>query len=401
MKILQLCNKAPYPANDGSSIAIYNMARGLIANQVELHLMTINTKKHFKPTEQIPTEFLKDANYDAIYHDTNPSLIGIALNFFSNQSYFVTRFYFQEFENRLIEKLQNTSFDIIQLEGLFMCSYIDTIRKFSKAKIVLRAHNIEHIIWERHLENQSNFSKKWYLKLQTKRLKKFELENFQKVDAIVPITPADEMLIKEFVGDKVLRTVLTGVNMDEYSIEKSEFFEQKSIFCFGSMDWLPNQLAVQWFLDNCWPNVIREVPDCKFVIAGRNIPSSFKNLSDSRIIILENVPLPEEIYSKFNIMLVPLQSGSGLRIKIVEGLSYGKAIVSTRIGAEGISVESGKNIVLADEADEFSSRVVQLLRDSDRCNQLEINARSFASINLDNKKITSTLVEFYLNLIQD
>jgi glycosyltransferase involved in cell wall biosynthesis len=282
-----------------------------------------------------------------------------------------------------------------------MCSYIDTIRKFSKAKIVLRAHNIEHIIWERHLENQSNFSKKWYLKLQTKRLKKFELENFQKVDAIVPITPADEMLIKEFVGDKVLRTVLTGVNMDEYSIEKSEFFEQKSIFCFGSMDWLPNQLAVQWFLDNCWPNVIREVPDCKFVIAGRNIPSSFKNLSDSRIIILENVPHPEEIYSKFNIMLVPLQSGSGLRIKIVEGLSYGKAIVSTRIGAEGISVESGKNIVLADEADEFSSRVVQLLRDSDRCNQLEINARSFASINLDNKKITSTLVEFYLNLIQD
>jgi hypothetical protein len=80
VKILQLCNKAPYPANDGSSIAIYNMARGLIANQVELHLMTINTKKHFKPTEQIPTEFLKDANYDAIYHDTNPSLIGITLN---------------------------------------------------------------------------------------------------------------------------------------------------------------------------------------------------------------------------------------------------------------------------------------------------------------------------------
>lgn len=401
MKILQLCNKAPFPANDGSSIAIYNMARGLIANNIELHLLTLNTKKHFKPTENIPLEFIQKSNYQAIYRDTNPSLLGMIFNLFSSQSYFASRFYFKEFENHLIEKLKGNEFDIIQLEGLFMSGYIETIRKFSKAKIILRAHNIEHIIWERHIENESNFFTRLYLNIQTKRLKKLEFRTFESVDAIVPITPADEnWIIQNSTNDK-LQTILTGVNLEEYSIKKSTDFNEKSVFCFGSMDWIPNQLAVQWFLNNCWKKILLEVPDCSFIIAGRNIPDSFKKLVESNVLIKENVPDPKEIYSKYNIMLVPLQSGSGLRIKIIEGLSYGKAIVSTSIGAEGIDAISGYTIVLADTPEKFSESVIGLLKDPSSLQDLEKNARSFAQENLENTKITSNLVTFYIHLLDN
>lgn len=399
MKILQLCNKAPFPANDGSSIAIYNMARGLIQNGVELHLLTINTKKHFKPTENIPQEFLENTHYEAIFKNTDTSFWGTLLNLFSDQSYFESRFFFPEFEQRLIEKLNEIQFDVIQLEGLFMCNYISTIRKYSTAKIVLRAHNVEHIIWERHIQSEKNILKRFYLKIQNNRLKKSEILQLQKVDAIVPITDADQVWMEKYASPQRLKTILTGVDLKDYSLERSVDFNSNSIFYFGSMDWMPNQQAVWWFLQNCWPLILERIPNCKFVLAGRNIPVDFKRMEGQHIVIQENVANPIDVYSKFNVMLVPLRSGSGLRIKIVEGLSYGKPIVSTQVGAEGIAVESGKNIVIVDNPKEFSEEVIRIIQNSEWCENLERNARSFAAENLDNTKITSTLVEFYQNLI--
>ena len=399
MRILQLCNKAPYPANDGSSIAIYNMANGLLANQVELHLLTINTKKHFKPTENTPKNFVEKSNYQAVFKNTNTSLFGMFGNLLSSKSYFESRFYFQEFEKVLITKLRETNFDIIQLEGLFMGCYIETIRKYSTAKIVLRAHNIEHIIWERHIDSEKNYLKRAYLKIQTKRLKKSELNTFNNVDAIVPITTVDENWIKKAVPTAPCKTVLTGLKLAEYSFEQSEKHLPKSLFFFGSMDWLPNQQAVHWFLKNCWGNILVEVPECTFIIAGRNIPQSFKKLQSNQIHIKENVAESKEIYSKFNIMIVPLQSGSGLRIKIVEGLAYGKAIVSTSIGAEGIPITNGENIILANETYLFSDQIVKLLKDAEMLTKIQMGARRFAEDKLDNQKITKELVDFYQKLI--
>ena len=92
IKILQICNKAPYPANDGSSIAIYNMANGLCDNGVELHLLTINTKKHFKDDKGVPEDFKLKTHYQSVYHNCNTSLTGAFLNLFSPESYFVSRF---------------------------------------------------------------------------------------------------------------------------------------------------------------------------------------------------------------------------------------------------------------------------------------------------------------------
>ncbi len=401
MKLLQICNKAPYPANDGSSIAIYHMAKGLIENKVDLHLLTINTKKHFKDDSLVPEMFKARCHYRSVYKNTDTSLIGAFMNLLSNKSYFVSRFYFKEFQEALIEKLQEERFDIVQLEGLFMGSYIKLIKKYSKAKIILRAHNVEFLIWERHIANEKNIFKKWYLQIQTKRLKTFELKTIQEVDASVSITDADKNYLKTLVPAKKIANSFTGVDLNDYQLNPAITHQEKTLFYFGSMDWMPNQEAVEWFLNECWEQILKQIPDCKFVIAGRNMPEKFKNLSLPNVIIAENVDNKTDFYSAYQLMIVPLLSGSGLRIKIIEALSYGKAIVSTTIGAEGIPVTNNHNIIIADTAKDFSKAVLSLLENTHKQTELEKNAKIFASELLNNTTITAKLVSYYNNLIKD
>lgn len=398
IKVLQICNKAPYPANDGSSIAIYNMAKGLLQNDVELHLLTINTKKHFKEDGLVPSDFKTRSHYLSVYRNTDTSAAGALLNLFSSNSYFVSRFYFKEFEDALVSKLKQTPFDVIQLEGLFMGVYINVIRKNTKAKIVLRAHNVEHLIWERHIANETNSIKRFYLNLQNKRLKKFEEAVFKKVDAIISITDADKLIIEKMNTNTKVFTCITGVDLKDYELKKEVKKQENTLFYFGSMDWLPNQEAVEWFIANCWEEVLKKHPNCKFIIAGRNMPQKFKHINLPNVQCIENVSDNVEFYSKYDLMLVPLLSGSGLRIKIIEGLSFGKAIVSTSIGAEGIPVQSGKELILADGKDAFIKAIDLLLNSTETKAKLEKEAKNFASTNLDNKRISSNLVNFYNTL---
>jgi len=398
MRILQICNKAPYPANDGSSIAIYNMARGLSENEAELHLLTINTKKHFKDDGSVPQKFKTKTHYHSIYKDTSPSALGAFFNLFSTRSYFISRFYFSEFEEALIKTLQTNSFDIVQLEGLFMAPYIATIRKYSKAKIALRAHNIEHLIWERHIANETHLVKKTYLKIQNSRLKKFEEDNFNAVDIIITITDADKSyILKNFPKLNVV-TCLTGVDLKEYEQNTEVKKEEHTLFSFGSMDWMPNMEAVDWFVNNCWEKIHAKHPQCKFIIAGRHMPQKFKTLQLPNVEVIENISNNRDFYSTYDIMLVPLLSGSGLRIKIIEGLAYGKAIVSTSIGAEGIAIKKGEHMLIADSVEEFVNAIDLLLRSAAEKKKLEQNAKAFAKEQLDNKMITKELLDTYKKL---
>ncbi len=306
MKILQLCNKAPYPTNDGSSIAISTLAEGLADNGVELHLLPINTKKHFKPEENIPTDYKQKTHYQSIYRNADTSIQGAFLNLFSSQSYFVSRFFFKEYEDVLIQKLQNNTFDIIQLEGVFMAIYIPTINRYSKAKRILRSHNVEHQIWERHLANEKAGVKKTYLNLQTNRLKTFEIKAFNQVDAIVTITDEDKKIISSICPNKTIYTCLTGVNLDSYK-QVLTSKQPNTLFHFASMDWMPNIEAVDWLLKEVWSNVLKQQPNAQLILAGRGMPHKIKSYHGvTNITIIDDVKDSSEFYNAYDIMLVPL-----------------------------------------------------------------------------------------------
>ena len=399
MIVLQLCNKSPYPANDGSSIAICNLAEGIADNHIELHLLCINTQKHFKPDDKIPHEFKNKTHYQSVYKNTNTSIVGAVSNLFSSQSYFVSRFFFKEFELALIQKLKTVSFDIIQLEGVFMASYIPIIKKYSKAIITLRSHNIEHQIWERHITIEKKWLKKTYLSIQNKRLKTFEINAFNKVDAIVTITDEDKKGISKLIGDKIIHTTVTGINLENYEA-KEEAKKVNSVFHFASMDWLPNIEAVDWLLQNVWNDVLKQKPEAQLILAGRGMPQRFQALKQKNITVIENVKSAQDFYQYYDIMLVPLFSGSGLRIKLVEGLAYGKPIITTTIGAEGISYTHQKELLIADTKEEFVNAIVSLLSDNESKKQLQKNARYLAETQFDYLKVGAELVNFYKILVE-
>ncbi len=399
MKILQLCNKAPFPAQDGSSIAIQNMALGLINSGAEVRILTLNTQKHYKSPKLLPFPFQLNKNYESFNCNTNTSILGALVNLFTNKSYFVSRFYQKAFGLKLRSLLQEFNPDIVQLEGLSMGVYLNDIQNNSRAKIVLRAHNIEHLIWQRYILNIKNPLKKWYFNVQTKRLKSFETRILQSIDKIVAITPQDENVLRNLSKRKIM-TALTGVNLTEYKVSRSKEFVDCSIFHFGSMDWIPNREGVDWFLKECWDSILEAFPNCKFVLAGREIPDYYKGIKHKNIVIKENVSHPSDVYNTYNIMIVPILSGSGLRIKIVEGMSFGKAIVSTSIGAEGIRVEQKKNLVLADDSSTFTDSILSLLKDQELVKDLERNARIFAESTFDNDKICMAVYNSYLDLIE-
>lgn len=399
LKLLQVCNKAPYPANDGSSIAIYNMARGLMENDVQVYLLTINTRKHFKPDHGVDQTFARGTHYRSVFRNTDTSLSGALLNLFSGSSYFVSRFYFAEFERVLIETLRQHQFDIIQLEGVFMGTYLPVIRKYSKAKVVLRAHNIEHFIWERHSANEKNPLRRAYLRLQNSRLRRFELDIFNQVDAVVTITDADKNALPGLGVKTPCFTCITGVDVNEYQKKPALPEKDKTVFYFASMDWIPNQEAVEWFLDNCWDKILKQVPDARFVIAGRGMPAHLKNSGRSNVLSVENITDGKAFYTQHQLMVVPLLSGSGLRIKIIEGMAYGKAIVSTSVGCEGIPCTDKTNIMIADLPGDFSKSVVTLLTNSSARRSMQEQATALAYAHFDNREVLERLVNFYKQLV--
>ena len=153
MNILQICNKPPFPAVDGGAIAMNNTTQGLLNNGHKVTVLAISTPKHPVNYENLPEEYIKNTNFQTVFIDTSIRLRDAFFNLFTKKSYNIERFISVGFTQQLQKILTRESFDIVIIESLFVAPYISTIKSISNAKIVLRAHNVEHKIWERISKN--------------------------------------------------------------------------------------------------------------------------------------------------------------------------------------------------------------------------------------------------------
>ncbi len=399
MKILQICHRIPYPPLDGGNIAMLNMARSLKIVGCDVQVYALNTVKHFVDPSTLPAFFQKDFNFSAEKIDTKVTIGGVIKNLFSKSSYNVDRFYSRDVEESLATLLRRDQFDIIQLETLFTTPYVDLIRKHSKAKVILRAHNSEHIIWERLSKLESSPFKKWYLSFLAARLKKYEMEVLSKIDAIIPITKIDAAVFKYSGYTGPMLTVPLGIDMDQYPLQ--DFNPELSVFHLGSMDWLPNQEAIRWFLFSAWPGIHKKFPALRLHLAGRGFPEDLLAMQVPGVHLQGKVADANSFMLDKQIMIVPLLSGSGMRVKIIQGLALGKTIISTSIGAEGIEVTNGQNILIADDQKSFLEKIEYCLSDPERCRKIGLNGRKFVSENYSNEVIGQLLSNFYEKLCFD
>lgn len=392
MKVLQLCNKPPYPSVDGGTMAMDSITSGLLCEGCEVKVLTVETDKHPVRRELIPAEYLKQTGLESVYVDLRVKPLPAIFAMLCGESYHVKRYVSEAFAAKLREILEKESFDIVHVESIFLTPYVPLIRKYSDAKIILRAHNVEHLIWRQVAQSCTNSLKRWYLKHLSLTLRAYELEHLNDYDGVVCITKNDAEVFRQAGCRKPVVSIPFGVDSGEVpSVE----VEPDSLFHIGAMDWLPNQESIRWMLEEVWPVVHREVPQAKLYLAGRKMPSQWMNATIEGVSVIGEVPDAMYFIGSKKINVVPLLSGSGIRVKIIEAMSIGKTVITTTVGAQGIDYTDGENILIADTPEQFARQIKRCLDDDAFCSRVGEAAAQLVADQYDRKKLAEELIEFY------
>jgi len=397
MKILQVSNRVPYPLNEGGTIGIYNYTRGYAEAGCEVTLFAQSPRKHQINESEVREALEPYCRLFMFPVDTDVKPIPALLNLLTSKSYNIERFNDFIFREALAKHLQEEDYDVIQIEGTFPAVFTPTVLKHrSNAKVVLRQHNVEYQIWERLARNTSNPIKKWYLSLLSKRLKRFERKHLNHYDALVPVTVDDGNLFKAMGSTIPIQDSPAGIDINKWAPSASIL--PMSIFHIGSLEWMPNLEAVEWFLDDIWDGIYNEHPEAKLYIAGKAMPDSLKERKIQGVEMVGEIDSAPEFVQDKSITVVPLKSGSGIRLKILEAMSAGKIVISTTIGAQGISYTNGKDLIIADNRAEFLAALNLIKSDPKKAESIRKEARRNIVENYSNAAVIKRLLNFYKNL---
>lgn len=381
MRVLQICYKMPYPIRDGGEYSIYHSGLSLLKKEeISLKVIAINTPKFWVDVDQMPKAYKDETDFEAVRVDTRVKLPSLAWNLFTRQSYFVSRFYSSDFEQRLVAILAAESYDIILVEHVYLCCYLTALKAHSKAKVVLRAQNIEYQLWESYTQHHRNFFARLYLNLTTKRLERFEKSMFQQVDGIIALTEIERQTITNIAPKTPITAIPIGFDFSKIasSPPPTEIQDPPIIYHLGSMDWRPNIQGIEWFIQEVLPLLIQQAPDIRIHLAGKKMPDSIYEFACPQLIIDGEVEDAMVYQHDKAILMVPLLSGGGIRVKIIEGLALGKTIISTSKGAEGIPYVDGKHLLIADTAAEFAEQLLRCYRDVALCKSISAEASGLA-----------------------
>ena len=358
---------------------MYETVRGLAEAGHRVTVLAANTPKHYQRADVLdhlgPRVRLVTVDVDTHLRPL-PALRNLLR---SDLPYTLERFISLALLARLVELTLADKVDVVQFEGTFVAWYAGQLNQALQARglavgqqprFVLRTHNVEYTIWEMLASRTGNPLKKWYLQKIAQRLQAFEHWMLHRVDAVAAITEEDATRLRSMyyrgLPAPVSAAAVAGLprlGAPAFAVIPASFnlarlapalapAQPRTVFLIGSLNWLPNLEGLDWFLREVWPPVHAELPDLALHIAGSYPPAYLTQRppGQDNIFVHGFVESAPAFMQQYELMLVPLLSGGGMRVKIIEGMALGKAILSTPIGAEGIAVRDGHDIVLRDSA---------------------------------------------------
>lgn len=397
MRILFLCNKSPWPAHEGGPMAMNSIISGLASEGHFVKVLAVVSDKFMVKEADVPKEYRNQTQIEFDYIDLGIHATDAFFNLFTRKSYHVQRFIAQSYRKKLIRILNEYEFDVVQLETLFMTPYVEVVRKHSNAIVVLRAHNIEHLIWKRMASGTANPLKRLYLHHLASTLQRFEKQAASLFDGIAAITPKDAAFFSPLTPVPVIDLPF-GIEPAEWATD-TETALWPGLYHIGSMNWMPNEEGIKWFLDEVWPVLKRQFPELSITLAGRFMPSWLVSGYRPGVEVAGEVPDARQFALAHSIAIVPLLSGSGIRIKIIEAMALGKVVITTSIGAEGIQYTDKGNILIADSPVDFVEAVSFCLANPQEAAQIGKAARQLIVEKYSRKTLNNRLLEFYDQLI--
>lgn len=407
MKILFITEKFPYPLDSGGRIRTYHILKGL-SQEHELTLITTLERESQRRDLPELENLCRQVLAIAAPQETRLQLVQkLVANLFSQIPIVVERHYLPAVANAVRQALSTArpAFDVVHFDHLDASMYMSCLA--GQVRTVLDEHNIVTNQIRTSARVEPNRLKRVYMRMQAQKTQQYEARVCARMTRCLVCSDTDQASLRQMSPEARSVTIPNGVAVEYFqdtSWKKAFDLTIPSVphtlIFVGTLDYGPGATAVRYFCDDIFPRIQQDVADARFLAVGQNPPHYLHALAarDSRIVVTGRVDDIRPYVAQSRVFVVPLKSGSGTRLKILDAMAMGIPVVSTSIGAEGLDVVSGQHLLLADTPEAFSAAVVQLLRDDDMMQRLRANALRFVQERYDWPVIWKRLLAAYREL---
>lgn len=356
MRILQIAPQIPYPLDNGARLGIYRITEALVRRGHDVDLVC------FGRTGDAADAMNQLCAVHTVDVETRNRAWPMLAKLASSKPYTHVKYDSPRFADELNRLVQAKRPDAVHIDSLHMSWYVPILRKLVDAPIFLRAHNVEHVIWDRYVETERRPWRRVYARLQAKRVREFERQSIAEYDGVLAISPGDADRLRRLQPTARVHLVPAGVERRD-PLPPAPVSGRHDIVFVGSLDWFPNSEGISWFARSVFPLVRKDCPTARLIIVGSRPSAEVMRLAGEDVEIHANVPSVEEFYARASCVVVPLRVGGGVRLKILEALALKRPVVSTTVGYEGLHLTPGEDLLVADSPENLATAILQVLND--------------------------------------
>ena len=398
MRILQLSHKPPRPALDGGCLAMDAITTGLLNAGARVKVLTASTRKHPLVLEALDHQYLEKTDLEGVELDTGLDVRDAYMALINGNSYNISRFYSHQYAMVLKMVLSRERFDVVHLESLYTTPYIETIRNHAPTALVsLRSHNHEYQIWEQRYRATRNPFHRLVLRHLSRTLERYEKSVLEQLDAIVAISSNEGRGYRNWGFTGPIHISGFGISTDGKNGTTPErripSKGEVKMYHLGAMDWGPNREGVEWFIREVWPVILEAHPKAEFHLAGRDLNPE-KWAEHPGVFNHGEVADASAFAQSYDLLVVPLLRGAGIRVKIVESMSLGIPVASTTTGLHGLELQDNGCVIQA-EPERLSEALVELIEHPERLATLSEKGKQIAQTAFDKDTIGTALLDFY------
>jgi polysaccharide biosynthesis protein PslH len=392
MKILLLTQVLPYPPDSGPKVKTWNVIKYLAAN----HEVTLASFVRGDQSEEVKSlrKVCKAVHTVPIERRPWEDIFYMGLSFMTGKPFLMVRDDRREMRNLIDDLVKKNRFDVVHADQLNMAQYALRVPAPCRA---LDAHNALWLLYRRLWETMSPGPKKWLLGRDWRLLKHYEGEMLRRFDTVLAVSEEDRAALQEAAGEPI------KINIIPITVDTDEFVpvvrdpSAGRLLHIGTMYWPPNVDGVIWFIKEVLPLIHAKRPEVEFDVVGARPPQELLDQAakSREVNVTGYVEDPTPYLRKAGAMVVPLRAGGGMRVKILNALAQGLPVVTTSIGCEGIDVEHGHQVMIADEPEDFAQAALRLLDDRVYANGLGKNGRNFIKTKHDYRVVCRKIDEAY------
>ena len=377
MKILWVKAGKLLPVDTGGKIRSYNILRHL-AKQHEVIFLSYYGGRRDSEYEAAVAQQLPGAQtiYTASPESTAAQSLDYLYRLPSPAPYAVKKFTHPKVRELVSQHLSSKRLDVA------ICDFLSASLNFpegSATPVVLFQHNVETMLWRRMASMEQSAVRKLSYTIEAHKMERYERRALSRFRHVIAVSDVDRDEMLQLCPNCAFTVVPTGVDTEQYRVVPSAPGKPPFIVFTGSMDWEPNIDAVEYFCREIFPAILAAFPDARFQIVGRNPHPRVQRLASPSVEVTGTVSSVMDYLRSATVVIVPLRIGGGTRLKIFEAMAMAKALVSTSIGAEGLDVSNGRDLLVADDARAFATAVLTLLSDPGLRKGYEERAAAIAS----------------------